>query len=234
MSLWSDAENAAGQTTNEADTVPVISLATVLPVTPTVPAALSLELVNDTPLTRMLLKQVLSDLSERLYRSFRRQVRLVVHGGAVMVLHLHFSHRESTLDVNYIHRPFVKEYHALGFMDAEQRLRECIAKTAYRFNLGADWMNDHADVALPWALECVSNHSIFTLPIGQTDFIFLCYNKTPIQPTGLQVRPHLLRGNTTSKRRAPENLQRAWTRPRRRDVAVGDGTKARTILQERP
>ena len=29
--------------------------------------------------------------------------------------------------------------------DAEQRLRGCIAEIAYRFNLGADWMNDHAD-----------------------------------------------------------------------------------------
>jgi hypothetical protein len=113
--------------------------------------------VNDIPLTRKLLTQVLSDLSERLYRSFRRQVRLVVHGGAVMVLHPLFSHRESTHDVDYIHRSFVSEYDALGFPDAEQRLRTCIAGTARKFSLGTDWMNDHADVALPWALECVMN-----------------------------------------------------------------------------
>jgi len=109
--------------------------------------------VNDIPLTRTLLKQALSDLSERLYRSFRRQVRLVVHGGAVMVLHPSFTHRESTQDVDYIHRSFVKEYSALGFPDVEQRLRGCIAETACRFNLGADWMNDHADVALPMAID---------------------------------------------------------------------------------
>ena len=111
--------------------------------------------VNDIRLTRKVLQQVLSDLSERLYRSFRRQVRLVVHGGAVMVLHPSFSHREFTQDVDYIHRSFVSEYRALGFQDAEQRLRACIAETACQFNLGADWMNDHADVALPWAYECV-------------------------------------------------------------------------------
>lgn len=111
--------------------------------------------VNDIRLTRQLLLQVLSDLSERLYHSFRRQVRLVVHGGAVMVLHPSFSHREFTQDVDYIHRSFVSEYRGLGIQDAEQRLRTCIAETASRFNLGADWMNDHADVALPWALECV-------------------------------------------------------------------------------
>ena len=120
--------------------------------------------VNDVPLTRTLLKQVLSDLSERLYRSFRRQVRLVVHGGAVMVLHPSFTHRDSTQDVDYIHRSFAKEYRALGFPDAEQRLRACIAETAYRFNLGADWMNDHADVALPWAIECVFPKSFFLPP----------------------------------------------------------------------
>lgn len=122
---------------------------------PSAPSAPLLKPVNDVPLTRSLLKQVLSDLSERLYRSFRRQVRLVVHGGAVMVLHPYFTHRQSTQDVDYIHRSFVKEYRALGFSDAEQRLRNCIAETAYRYNLGADWMNDHADVALPMALECV-------------------------------------------------------------------------------
>ena len=115
----------------------------------------TLKAVNDTLLTRKLLQVVLADLSERLYRSFRRQVRLVVHGGAVMVLHPSFNHRESTQDVDYIHRSFVSEYRALGFQDAEQRLRSCIADTARTFNLGADWMNDHADVALPLALECV-------------------------------------------------------------------------------
>jgi len=134
--------------------VPVSGLPTV-PITPryTLPD-LELEDVNDVPLTRKLLTQALSYLSERLYRSFRRQVRLVVHGGAVMVLHPFFSHRKSTQDVDYIHRSFVSEYRMLGFPDAEQRLRTCIAETACEFDLGADWMNDHADVALPWALEC--------------------------------------------------------------------------------
>ncbi|KAI0300703.1 hypothetical protein B0F90DRAFT_1817456 [Multifurca ochricompacta] len=113
----------------------------------------ALKPINDVPLTRGLLKHVLTDFSERLYHSFRRQVRLVIHGGAVMVLHSSFNHRESTQDVDYIHRAFAAEYHALGFVDAEQRLRTCIAETALRFNLGADWMNDHADVALPMALD---------------------------------------------------------------------------------
>ena len=128
-------------------TVPIAPL-------PTVP---DLKDVNDVPLTRKVLTRVLSDLSERLYYSFLRQVRLVVHGGAVMVLHPSSSHRhrESTQDVNYIHRSFVSEYRALGFPDAEQRLQISIVETARKFGLGADWMNDRVDAELPWALECV-------------------------------------------------------------------------------
>lgn len=129
---------------------PITSLTLPATMAPAVPP---LKPINDIPLTRTVLKKALSDLSERLFRSFRRQVRLVVHGGAVMVLHPSFMHRDSTQDVDYIHRSFVREYRALGFPDAEQRLRKCIAETAYRFNLGADWMNDHADVALPLALD---------------------------------------------------------------------------------
>lgn len=113
----------------------------------------TLKPINDIPLTRSLLKVVLKDISERLYHSFRRQVRLVVHGGAVMVLHPSFTHRESTQDIDYIHRAFVTEYRALGFPDAEVRLRTCIAETAAKYNLGADWMNDHADIALPMAQD---------------------------------------------------------------------------------
>jgi hypothetical protein len=128
---------------------------------PILPPATTMKAVNDVRLTRMLLEQALTDLSERLYRSFRRQVRLVVHGGAVMVLHKSFNHRESTQDVDYIHRSFVSEYKALGFSDAEQRLRTCITETARKFNFGADWMNDHADVALPLALECVKMTRFF-------------------------------------------------------------------------
>src|SRR6266567_2582700 len=74
--------------------------------------------VNDVPLTRDLLMEVLSDLSERLYRSFGRQVCLVVHGGGVMVLHRAFRCHGYTQDIDYIHRSFVREYTTLGFRDA--------------------------------------------------------------------------------------------------------------------
>jgi hypothetical protein len=134
--------------------VPTMRIAAAHP-SSSAPVAPTLKAVNTVPLTRKVLTQALSDLSERLYRSFQGQVRLVVHGGAVMVLHPHFSHRERD-------RSFVSEYRALGFHDAEQRLRTCIAETAFQFGLGADWMNDHADVALPWAKECVMSpdHSL--------------------------------------------------------------------------
>ena len=86
----------------------------------------------------------------------------------VMVLRPSLQHYESTQDIDYIHRSFVSEYRALGFQDVEQRLCRCIAETALKCNLGADWMNDHADVALPWASECV-----LTPPPSLTRFHFL-------------------------------------------------------------
>ena len=71
---------------------------------PTVPA---LKDMNDVPLTRNLLTQALSDPSKRLYFSFRCQVCLVAHGGAVTVLHPSNSHRESTQDIDHI-LPFLR------------------------------------------------------------------------------------------------------------------------------
>ena len=88
-----------------------------------------LEDMNDVPLTRKLFKQALSNLYERLYCSFRRQVRLVVHGGAAKVLHPSVSHHESSQDVEYTHRSFVSEYRTLGFPNTEQGLRPCVAAT---------------------------------------------------------------------------------------------------------
>jgi hypothetical protein len=73
----------------------------------------------------------------------------------VMILHPAFQCSGYTQDIDYIHRSFVREYTALGFRDAEQRLRTCIEMTAYHFKLGADWMNHHADMTLPWAVKWV-------------------------------------------------------------------------------
>ena len=45
------------------------------------------------------------------------------------------------------------------YPDAVKRLTAVVAAfpdwTAARFNLGADWMNSDADIALPMAKECV-------------------------------------------------------------------------------
>ena len=46
--------------------------------------------------------------------------------------------RGYTQHVDYIHRSFVRDYTALGFRDAEQRLRTCIEMTTYHFELGTD------------------------------------------------------------------------------------------------
>lgn len=80
-------------------------------------------------------------------------VRLVIHGGAVMVLHRKLSRKRSTPDVDYLHRAFVSEWTKRGVHDAGQRLAACIVETARACGLGDDWMNSHADIALPMARE---------------------------------------------------------------------------------
>lgn len=164
-----------------------------------------LEPVNDVPLTRDLLVEVLSDLSERLYRSFGRQVCLVVHGGGVMVLHPAIQCHGYTQDIDYIHRSFVREYTALGFRDAEQRLRTCIETTACHFKLGADWMNHHADMTLPWAVKWVQP-SIMLLLISQniTDTTPRNSCMKPIWPN---LRPNLPRFDASPKHQSRNVFQ---------------------------
>ena len=64
-----------------------------------------------------------------------------------------------------VHRSFVSEYCAPGFPDTKQRLQISIAETAHKLD-GANWMNDHADVALPWALE----YAMTLIPLSQIRF----------------------------------------------------------------
>lgn len=70
-----------------------------------------------------------------------------------MVLHANLRCRQNTRDVDYLHRSFEVEWKARGVADAGARLNACIAATAERFGLGLDWMNAHADVALPMAYK---------------------------------------------------------------------------------
>ena len=127
---------------------------------------------NEVLLTRERLLLVLADFSARVLQLFGRQarleryltdrvtrsayhaaqIRLVVHGGAVMLLHPRFGcPRQSTRDLDYIGRSFVPEWQALGVYDPATRLQTCIDATAQAFGLGRDWANSHADVALPMA-----------------------------------------------------------------------------------
>jgi len=109
---------------------------------------------NDVPLTRELLIIVLNDLSSRLLRVFGRPIQLVVHGGAVMILHPTLGSsttRRTTRDVDFIKRTFILEMRKSGMHDAEARLQSCINATAAHYRLGTDWFNADADVALPMA-----------------------------------------------------------------------------------
>jgi len=109
---------------------------------------------NERPLTRDLLIVVLNDLSARLLRVFGRPIQLVVHGGAVMILHSTLASsttRRTTRDIDFIKRSFVVEMRKSGVHDAEARLQSCTNATAMQFGLGTDWFNAEADVALPMA-----------------------------------------------------------------------------------
>ncbi|KAF7986848.1 hypothetical protein HWV62_12564 [Athelia sp. TMB] len=110
---------------------------------------------NEVVFDRNFLLTILADFSSRLLNTFRTQITLVIHGGAVMILHPTLASsttRRSTRDVDFIKRSFVSEMKNAGVPDAEARLQACIDSTAAYFRLGTDWMNAHADVALPMAL----------------------------------------------------------------------------------
>ena len=123
---------------------------------------------NEKELTREALIQILDYFSQLVTQHFGgRAIRLVVHGGACMLLHdglyalsmqqhqmsPQLPRRTTTRDVDYIHRSFVGEMASLGMPDAAARLSECIKGTARAFGLGLDWMNSDADIALPHAFE---------------------------------------------------------------------------------
>jgi hypothetical protein len=123
---------------------------------------------NEQELTREALIKVLDYFSQLIVQHFAgRPIRLVVHGGACMLLHEglyklslqqqqmspNLPRRTTTRDVDYIHRSFVAEMAASGMSDAAARLADCIKGTARKFALGLDWMNSDADIALPYAFE---------------------------------------------------------------------------------
>ncbi|TFK22511.1 hypothetical protein FA15DRAFT_517106 [Coprinopsis marcescibilis] len=120
---------------------------------------------NEVPFNREGLIPILEFFSQCVGAAFNnRQIRLVVHGGACMLLHdmlhrlstqqhqLHptLPHRTSTRDVDYIHRSFLTEMAQQGVLDAEAKIKDCIRRTAETCGLGLDWMNSDADVALPF------------------------------------------------------------------------------------
>ncbi|KAJ7053801.1 hypothetical protein C8F01DRAFT_549894 [Mycena amicta] len=128
---------------------------------------------NTRPLDRDALLRVLDFFSTCIAVQFganpSRPIRLVIHGGAVMLLNAELSQlaaatdahsrqrqRSTTRDIDYILRSFVSEWACYGVHDAAYRLKQCILETARQFGLGADWMNSDADVALPMATDPVT------------------------------------------------------------------------------
>lgn len=146
---------------------------------------------NKVHLDRHFLTKVLDDLSDRLFKWFGGRVNLVVHGGAVMVLHKRLMCRQYTRDVDYLHRAFEVEWKRKGVSDAGQRLNHCIAQTAEAFGLGLDWMNAHADVALPMALEYVPlpslRHIVLTICSSNRNQLYDPIYTDAMQPNNLQL-----------------------------------------------
>lgn len=129
---------------------------------------------NEVQLSKEFLLTLLTELSVLVLQEFSCQIRLFIHGGAVMILHPNLSTsscRRTTRDIDYIRRAFGHEWRKRGVMDAEERLQRCINAVAAKFNIGyvnpstlsyrrhlsmhaphsTDWMNADPDVALPFA-----------------------------------------------------------------------------------
>ncbi|KAJ7127872.1 hypothetical protein C8R44DRAFT_873646 [Mycena epipterygia] len=125
---------------------------------------------NTRSLDRGALVQILDFFSTVIPARFGngQQIRLVIHGGAVMLLNADLAQlaaattatdgrakqRTTTRDIDYIARSFSSEWaQRYGIYDANDRLKQCIFETALKFGLGLDWMNSDADVALPMATD---------------------------------------------------------------------------------
>ncbi len=64
------------------------------------------------------LLNVLHDFSTPFLRYFSASIRLVVHGGALMVLYLQLTCRNSTRNIGSLHRAFETEWMARSVLDA--------------------------------------------------------------------------------------------------------------------
>ncbi|KAG1880999.1 hypothetical protein F4604DRAFT_1749328 [Suillus subluteus] len=109
---------------------------------------------NEVQLSKEFLLTLLGELSLLVFQEFGCQIRLFIHGGAVMILHPNLresSCRRTTRDIDYIRRAFGHEWRKRGVYDAEERLQRCINAVAAKFYIGTDWMNADPDVALPFA-----------------------------------------------------------------------------------
>ena len=106
---------------------------------------------NEVQLNRTMLHDLLDDLQQRTFNVFGCQIRLFVHGSAVMILHpllSSFSMRKTARDIDYIARAFGHEWRKKGVYDAEERLQTCINATALRFQI---------EYVLPPAISAILN-----------------------------------------------------------------------------
>src|SRR6267154_3913486 len=94
---------------------------------------------NEVQLSGKTLVDLLNDLSVLVFQEFGCQIRLFIHGGAVMILHPELStssSRRTTRDIDYIRRAFGHEWRKRGVYDAVERLQRCINAVAAKFRIG--------------------------------------------------------------------------------------------------
>ena len=102
---------------------------------------------------------MLDFLSGRLHSYFGYSVRLIIHGGALLLLQQQFpcDVRQGTEDVNFFMRAFVADVANSGFDPegsyARGLLYYAIEETARHFDLDRSWMNALDDIYLPTTTE---------------------------------------------------------------------------------
>ncbi|KAG1750668.1 hypothetical protein EDD22DRAFT_981769 [Suillus occidentalis] len=153
---------------------------------------------NEVQLSKEFLLTLLTELSVLVLQEFSCQIRLFIHGGAVMILHPNLSAsscRRTTRDIDYIRRAFGHEWRKRGVFDAEERLQRCINAVAAKFQIGTDWMNADPDVALPFAHNVTMFWGVALKLVrykkeDPTDIVAMLRHGTKLN--GVQWTPHIM------------------------------------------
>jgi hypothetical protein len=140
---------------------------------------------SEVQLSKNFLLTLLTELSILVIQEFSHQIRLLIHGGTVMILHPNLSTSSSqwtTRDIDYICCAFGHEWWKQGIYDTEECLQHYINAVATKFCIGyvnpstlsctghlsihaphsTSWMNANPNIALPFTHKWVIPQLLFT------------------------------------------------------------------------